>query len=264
MEAVNREGGGHAAKRLTAFGAALRQRRSLRARAGSPTRIRRGSRPSTPRGAGSTSSSSIPPITSAWRSASPRGCTARPGSTCAPAPVAKPVPGANVARSAGCYMAMQMEAGHQCPITMTNASVPTLLLEPRSRPDWVPKILARDYDKSFKPAGAKRGVTIGMGMTEKQGGTDVRANTTTATPAGTGGPGAEYIDHRAQVVHVGADVRRVPGAGAGAGRTVVLPDAALPARRHRQRAALPAPQGQARQSLQCLLGGGVPGARMPG
>jgi putative acyl-CoA dehydrogenase len=105
----------------------------------------------------------------------------------------KPLPGANVARSAGTYMAIQMEAGHQCPITMTNAAVPTLLLQPQIAREWLPRILSREYDKSFKPASAKQGVTIGMGMTEKQGGTDVRANSTTAVPAGTGGPGAEYV-----------------------------------------------------------------------
>jgi putative acyl-CoA dehydrogenase len=101
--------------------------------------------------------------------------------------------GANVVRSAGCYMATQTEAGHQCPITMTNAAVPTLLIQPEIAAEWLPKVLARDYDKSFRPAAAKRGVTIGMGMTEKQGGTDVRANSTRAEPAGGGGPGAEYI-----------------------------------------------------------------------
>jgi putative acyl-CoA dehydrogenase len=76
---------------------------------------------------------------------------------------------------------------------MTNASVPTLLLQPEIASEWLPKILSRDYDSSFKPAAAKRGATIGMGMTEKQGGTDVRANSTTATPVGGGGPGGEYI-----------------------------------------------------------------------
>jgi putative acyl-CoA dehydrogenase len=101
--------------------------------------------------------------------------------------------GANVARSAGTYMAIQMEAGHQCPITMTNAAVPALMVEPELARAWVPRILSRTYDPSFKPASAKRGVTIGMGMTEKQGGTDVRANATAAAPAGNGGPGAEYI-----------------------------------------------------------------------
>jgi putative acyl-CoA dehydrogenase len=104
----------------------------------------------------------------------------------------KPNAGANVARSAGTYMAIQMEAGHQCPITMTNAAVPTLLLQPEIADNWVPKILAREYDKTFAPVGSKRGATIGMGMTEKQGGTDVRANSTSAVPAGPGGPGAEY------------------------------------------------------------------------
>src|SRR5262245_10713119 len=102
-------------------------------------------------------------------------------------------PGAHVERSAGCYLANQMEAGHQCPITMTNAAVPTLLLAPELAAQWLPKILARSYDKSLRPVVAKRGVTIGMGMTEKQGGTDVRANTTRAETVGLPGPGTEYL-----------------------------------------------------------------------
>jgi putative acyl-CoA dehydrogenase len=106
---------------------------------------------------------------------------------------AAPQAGTNVARSAGCYMAAQMEAGHQCPITMTNAAVATLRLEPALAAFWIPKILARAYDKSFRPAAAKAAVTIGMGMTEKQGGTDVRANTTMAEAVAGGGPGAEYL-----------------------------------------------------------------------
>jgi putative acyl-CoA dehydrogenase len=107
--------------------------------------------------------------------------------------VSAPTPGANVARSAGCYMAAQMEAGHQCPLTMTNAAVPALLLEPGLAGWWVPKILKRAYDQSFRPSAAKLAVTIGMGMTEKQGGTDVRANTSTAVPVGKPGPGREYL-----------------------------------------------------------------------
>jgi putative acyl-CoA dehydrogenase len=106
---------------------------------------------------------------------------------------AAPQAGTNVARSAGCYMAAQMEAGHQCPITMTNAGVATLRLEPALAAFWIPKILARAYDKSFRPAAAKAAVTIGMGMTEKQGGTDVRANTTMAEAVAGGGPGTEYL-----------------------------------------------------------------------
>ncbi len=106
---------------------------------------------------------------------------------------AQPAPGANVARSAGCFMAIQMEAGHQCPITMTNAAVATLQLQPDIAKRWIPKVLSRDYDPSFRPAAAKKGVTIGMGMTEKQGGTDVRSNATVAKPVDGGGPGGQYI-----------------------------------------------------------------------
>jgi putative acyl-CoA dehydrogenase len=101
--------------------------------------------------------------------------------------------GAHVIRAAGLYMAAQMEAGHCCPITMTNASVPTLLLQPDLASAWLPKILSRTYDQSFEPVSGKLSATIGMGMTEKQGGTDVRANTTRAEPAGAGGPGGEYV-----------------------------------------------------------------------
>jgi len=109
-------------------------------------------------------------------------------------PGGKAVPGINVTRGAGFYMAAQMEAGHCCPITMTNACVPTLLLQPDLAAEWLPRILSRNYDPAFRPAVEKIGVTLGMGMTEKQGGTDVRANTTHAAPAkGAGGPGAEYI-----------------------------------------------------------------------
>ena len=95
-------------------------------------------------------------------------------------------PGAHVARAGAFYMAAQMEAGHCCPITMTCAAVATLRLEPDLAADWLPRILSRSYDPVFRPASEKAGVTIGMGMTEKQGGTDVRANTTTAEPSADG------------------------------------------------------------------------------
>lgn len=100
---------------------------------------------------------------------------------------------ANVARAGAFYMAAQMEAGHCCPLTMTNASVPTLRLQPELANEWVPRILSRRYDPAFRSAAEKASVTIGMGMTEKQGGTDVRANTTLAQPVANGGPGGEYI-----------------------------------------------------------------------
>jgi putative acyl-CoA dehydrogenase len=109
-------------------------------------------------------------------------------------PDASPKAGAHVVRAAGCYMAAQMEAGHCCPITMTNAAVPTLLLQPDIAAEWLPKILPKAYDRRFVAFPDKTAVTIGMGMTERQGGTDVRANITRARPAaGKGGPGTEYI-----------------------------------------------------------------------
>ncbi|MDX2159220.1 MAG: isovaleryl-CoA dehydrogenase [Hyphomicrobiaceae bacterium] len=91
-----------------------------------------------------------------------------------------PAPGRNVARSARLYLAAQTEAGHCCPLTMTHASVPALMAEPELAEAWLPRILSRKYDRRFLPAPAKTSATIGMGMTEKQGGTDVRANTTRA------------------------------------------------------------------------------------
>ena len=105
---------------------------------------------------------------------------------------AKPKPGAVVARLAGSYMMTQVDAGHGCPITMTNAAVPALMFQPSLAKEWVPRILSRDYDERFVPAKEKTGITFGMGMTEKQGGTDVRANTTQAVPVNSGGAGAEY------------------------------------------------------------------------
>jgi putative acyl-CoA dehydrogenase len=105
---------------------------------------------------------------------------------------APPRPGAVVARLAGSYLMTQVEAGHGCPITMTNAAVPALLFQPSLAREWIPRILSRRYDPRFAPAGSKLGVTIGMGIAEKQGGTDVRANTSIAVPVAGGGPGAEY------------------------------------------------------------------------
>lgn len=87
----------------------------------------------------------------------------------------------HVVRAANLYLATQMEAGHCCPLTMTNAAVPVLLQDEALARDWLPLILSRTYDPRFEPAAEKSGVTIGMGLTEKQGGTDVRANATEAT-----------------------------------------------------------------------------------
>jgi putative acyl-CoA dehydrogenase len=93
---------------------------------------------------------------------------------------------AEVARAARYYMVAQIENGHMCPITMTRAAVAALAAAPDLRARMLPKILARDYDQSFRPWWEKSAITLGMGMTEKQGGTDVRANTTRAVPDGEG------------------------------------------------------------------------------
>ncbi len=94
--------------------------------------------------------------------------------------------GEAVARAAGFYLMAQAEAGHCCPITMTHASVPTLLLNDDLAQDWLANIVARDYQPELAPLADKRAVKFGMGMTEKQGGTDVRSNTTRADRAGDG------------------------------------------------------------------------------
>jgi len=94
----------------------------------------------------------------------------------------KPAGGAaEVLRAAKFYMASQVETGHLCPITMTRASVAALASQPDLLEKTMPVIATRSYDPSFAPWWTKRGMTLGMGMTEKQGGTDVRANMTRAT-----------------------------------------------------------------------------------
>lgn len=96
---------------------------------------------------------------------------------------------AHVARAARLYTAAGVESGHICPVTMTHASVAALSASPRRLAEWLPRIRSRDYDSRFIPFWEKTAVTLGMGMTEKQGGTDVRANTTRATQKG----GDEYV-----------------------------------------------------------------------
>jgi putative acyl-CoA dehydrogenase len=107
-------------------------------------------------------------------------------------PWTEPRPGAHVARAARYYMQAQVEAGHGCPITMTFAATPSLAKEPELAKHWLPKIHARLYDPRNIPAADKQGLTIGMAMTEKQGGSDVRANTTRAIPIGRDAMGEAY------------------------------------------------------------------------
>lgn len=101
--------------------------------------------------------------------------------------------GAHVAHAALSYLHQQAEAGTGCPLTMTNACVPSLRLQPDVAEHWLPKVLSDDYDERFIPVADKRSATLGMAMTEKQGGSDVRTNTTRAVPAGTPGAGQEYL-----------------------------------------------------------------------
>ncbi|MFO1315004.1 MAG: isovaleryl-CoA dehydrogenase [Burkholderiales bacterium] len=99
-------------------------------------------------------------------------------------PWADPAPGAHVRRAALYVMYAQVEAGTLCPTTMTYASVPPLARDAALVPRWLPRVCSPEYDPRFLPAAQKRGVTLGMGMTEKQGGSDVRTNTTRAEPQG--------------------------------------------------------------------------------
>jgi len=101
-------------------------------------------------------------------------------------PWANPKPGAHVARAAGTYMLGQIESGVYCPVAMTYGSVPTLRQAPAIASEWLPRIFSRDYDRRFFPAKLKSSALVGMGMTENQGGSDLRTNTTRAEPSADG------------------------------------------------------------------------------
>lgn len=99
------------------------------------------------------------------------------------APWAQTRPGAHVARAAKVITWYQVDGGHICPVSMTYSVLPALRHNPGLAAEWEPRIVSRAYDLTDGPAATKAGVTCGMAMTEKQGGSDVRANTTTAVPA---------------------------------------------------------------------------------
>ncbi|AWK88113.1 isovaleryl-CoA dehydrogenase [Azospirillum thermophilum] len=101
-------------------------------------------------------------------------------------------PGGHVAHAAMGYLMTQAEAGVLCPVAMTYAAVPALKRQPELAAEWLPRLLSDRYDPRFIPAVEKTGATIGMAMTEKQGGSDVRANTTVAHPLDGGGAGRPY------------------------------------------------------------------------
>jgi putative acyl-CoA dehydrogenase len=113
-------------------------------------------------------------------------------------------PGAQVARAARYMLFGQLENGSQCPVTMTYASVPALKQAPKIAAKWLPKILSGQYDPRSLPVEQKCGAIIGMGMTEKQGGSDVRSNTTRAAPL-------PPSDARALFGDEGEDVYRIVG-----------------------------------------------------
>jgi putative acyl-CoA dehydrogenase len=107
-------------------------------------------------------------------------------------PWLEPQSGAHVARAAAFMQLSYAEAGVGCPISMTYSAIPALRMQPEVAAEWEPRFLSLDYDQRFVPADQKRGALCGMAMTEKQGGSDVRANTTVAEPLNGGGPGEEY------------------------------------------------------------------------
>ena len=117
---------------------------------------------------------------------------------------------------------------------MTYSAIPALRTQPELAEEWEPRFASLAYDRAAASrAPRRRGALCGMAMTEKQGGSDVRANTTVGRAAERRRPGRRVRDHRPQVVLLGADVRRVPRARAGRRRALLLPAAALSARRRR-------------------------------
>lgn len=101
--------------------------------------------------------------------------------------------GGHVAHAAMTYLFTQVEAGVCCPMTMTYAAVPALRSQPEVAAEWEPRLTSTRYDPRAIPAAEKTGATFGMAMTEKQGGSDVRANSTMARAIDGGGPGGEYL-----------------------------------------------------------------------
>ncbi|HVT20121.1 MAG TPA: isovaleryl-CoA dehydrogenase [Mycobacteriales bacterium] len=100
---------------------------------------------------------------------------------------ADPKPGANVARAAAFAVWSHTEGGHGCPISMTHAAVPALRAgDPALAAEWEPRLMSRVYDPGLRVPAEKAGCLAGMGMTEKQGGSDVRTNTTRGVPAADG------------------------------------------------------------------------------
>ncbi|MFF8808721.1 acyl-CoA dehydrogenase family protein [Streptomyces omiyaensis] len=99
-------------------------------------------------------------------------------------------PGGHVRRAAGLLVATQAEAGHGCPVSMTHAAVPALRAEPELAAVWEPAAASRVYERELRPAASKTGVLLGVGLAEKQAGSDLGAVTTSARPLAASG---EYL-----------------------------------------------------------------------
>ncbi|MFE9218376.1 acyl-CoA dehydrogenase family protein [Streptomyces lavendulae] len=99
-------------------------------------------------------------------------------------------PAGHLRRAAGFFLWSQAESGHGCPVSMTHAAVPALRADPELAAEWEPRLTSHVYEEGLRPAAQKAGVLFGMAMTEKQGGSDVRANTTAAVPLDASG---EYL-----------------------------------------------------------------------
>ncbi|MFC4496370.1 acyl-CoA dehydrogenase family protein [Streptomyces ovatisporus] len=143
-------------------------------------------------------------------------------------------PDGQLRRTAGFYVWGQVEAGHGCPVSMTHAAVPALRKEPALAAVWEPLLSSHTYAPGLdRPASEKPGAIAGMGMTEKQGGSDVRANTTQAVPLSGGGEG-EYAltGHKwfcsAPMSDVFLVLAQVAGGGEGEGLTCFLVPRVLP------------------------------------
>ena len=108
-------------------------------------------------------------------------------------PWREPRPGAHAARAAAFYVWSQVEGGHGCPVSMTYAALPVLRNQPELAARWEPLITSLANDPGLRTPASKRGALFGKAMTERQGGSDVRANTTHADPVDGGGSGGEYL-----------------------------------------------------------------------
>ncbi len=109
------------------------------------------------------------------------------------APWREPRCGVHVARGAMFFLWSQVEAGHSCPISMTHAAIPALRLQPDVSAAWEPHLAASSYDPRLRSRAQKESALCGMAVTERQGGSDVRANTTRAQPCSASGPGRPYL-----------------------------------------------------------------------